>query len=465
MKNKILFVDDDTQYRADIIHKLRENFTFIEANTIDEGISKLSENPQLILLDVELESEIDGITAIPRFKENDPWIPIIMLTKHDEYTLVVQSMKLGANDYFVKSPDISGLEGLIKRTIKSLSLKQEVEYLRNEISTAKGRLVGGSPVMDRLRKDIYKAASLDCPVLITGETGVGKELTARAIHEKSGRNKNPFIGVNVSALSNDLFSSELFGHEKGSFTSAAQRKRGMFEIAGEGTLLMDEIGDLSVESQIKLLRVIEEKEMRRIGGIQNITVSCRVLASTNRDIDSLMKSGTLRSDLYYRLAVFNMYVPPLRERKEDIKELVEYFLKRNGKNGVTLSEEAVKFLSGYDWPGNVRHLKSLAEIAGSVCSAEVLEPEHFMEYSRFTGKNEPGTGTAFEKNLFRKNYKDARDEIVYVFRKQYLENLIKECKGNITEAARLSGLNRTSLYKMLQEDRIPFGDQNDRMRD
>ncbi len=449
MKPKILLIDDDKEYIELLSHYLEEYFYCITAASVEKGLKKLSENPLLIVLDLEFESKTDGISAIPRFREIDPDIPIIISTQHDEYQLVVHAIQKGANDYFVKSPDNEVLKDIIDKTLNAQSLKNEVKYLKNEISALKGRLIGSSKEMEDLHVKIKQAAGLECPVLITGETGTGKELTARAVHEKSKRNKNPFIAVNVSTINNDLFSSELFGYEKGAFTGAVQRKKGLFEAAGDGTLLLDEIGDLPMESQVKLLRAIEEKEIRRVGGIQDIPVNCRIIASTNKNMQEQLQSGNFREDLYYRLNVFNIEIPPLCRRKDDIFELTIYFLKSFGKNEEFFSNDAYDLLNDYNWPGNVRQLKNIIEIAASYTGNSQISSGYIKPF--LTGKNE-NSPPFIEPFFLEQDYKTSKEMLNKEFRQKYLDSLLKRTGGNVTEAAKLSGLNRVTLHKMLQDD-------------
>ncbi len=452
LKPKLLFVDDDVTFLNDLPHYLGDEFEYLLAENVESGLAKLAENPDLILLDIEMDSETDGIHSIPRFKDIDPDVPIVMLTRHSEYKLVVKSLKNGADDYFVKSPDINELRAFINKTLSVHQMKNEVAYLRKEITTSRGKLIGSSEVMKNLHEQIHTAASMDCPVLVTGETGTGKELVSRAIHEQSYRKDYQFVAVNISSINADLFASELFGHEKGAFTSALQRKKGLFETAGSGTILLDEIGDLPLNLQVKLLRVIEEKELMRVGGTQDIRISTRIITSTNQDLIKLTGEDRFRKDLFFRLNACQIVVPPLRDRKEDIKELAEYFIPGKRKGSSLITEEVLGLLSGYDWPGNVRQLKSVIEICS--LNKNEISSEYLKKLLVPMEDGSSDSVTSFEKSYFYNEFKDSRDAIIAEFRKKYFEELIKETHGNITEVARISGMNRSHLYKILKEDGI-----------
>ncbi len=452
MKSRILLVDDDAQFIEDLSIFLGSQFEYIKANSIETGLSLLSENPDLVLLDVELDSRIDGITAIKKVKNIDPSVPIIMLTRHDEYRLVVQAMKNGASDYFVKSPETDKLRDLIIKTLSNQSLKEDIEYLKHELSSSTDKMVGSSNTMQNVNEKIFQAGQLDCPVLITGETGVGKELVSREIHKYSCKNNEPFVSVNISTINCNLFSSELFGHEKGSFTGAMQRKKGLFETARNGIIFLDEIGDLSLESQVKLLRVIDQNSIRRVGGLKDIKIFSRIVAATNRDLLSAVKDNAFRKDLYFRLRVFEIQVPPLRERKEDIPEIIEYFLNFQRKSIDIFTESAVDVLYNYNWPGNVRQLKNTIELMPPIIGKDSLDSSDVKKFLvDLSGKLDDDEFSVPEI-LLQQNYKTSREEVLNNFRTLYLKKLLKKSSGNISEAARISGLTRAALYKMMNGD-------------
>jgi len=450
MKDKILIVDDNAKYLDRISQYLEREFDCLLAESIESGLERIKENPKVVLLDLEFETKTDGITAIPRFKEVDPHIPIIMLTKHDEYQLVVKAMKSGASNYFVKSPNLNELVSVIKKTMHTERLEEQLHILKNEVTSLKGKLIGSSEVMNNVRNEINKAARMDCPVLITGETGVGKELVARAIHENSPRKNLSFIAVNITTINSDLFSDELFGHEKGAFTGAFQRKKGLFELAEGGTLFLDEIGCLPIDSQVKLLRVLEEKTIRRVGGSSNININVRVIAATNMDLNKSISKESFRKDLYFRLNAFMIDIPQLRERTEDILEIIEYYLKQRSFDLDIMDQAALDLLTDYDWPGNIRQLKNIIEILTSDPEIINIKDVHLKNYL-ISGLNNESQTLTFPIDYFNRKYKSSRDEILKYFRQQYIKNILEKTNGNITKASQISGLNRTTIHKLLDQ--------------
>lgn len=452
MKKKALLIDDTESFLEAFSHLLGNDYHIITANTIKSGLKKIEENPNVILLDMEFAGKTDGLTALPKIKEIDPNLPVIMLTKHNEPGIIVKAMQLGASDYFVKSPKINDLKIIISRAIEKHSLQDRLSHLQNLVDSEKGTLIGSSPAMQRVHEEICQAAKLDIPVLILGETGTGKELVAREIHRISSRNRNPFTAVNVSAINNDLFASELFGHEKGAFTGAMQRKKGLLEITEEGTILLDEIGYLPLESQVKLLRVIEDKTFRRVGGTQETQFSARILASTNQDLHEMMKKREFRDDLFFRISGFQITIPPLRDRTEDIPVLVEYFLKLNGKAFDFIDSEAIDALIDYDWPGNVRQLKSLIEIAAVTVTEKSISNEHVNMYLLGRNNVSQDNDLTFGHDLLNKDYKESKDEILTKFQHSYINALLKKTNHNIAEASKQSGLSRNAIYEILKSN-------------
>jgi len=449
MKYKILHIDDDIDFLEAVPHYLGDEFIYISADNLEKGYKKIKENPHLILLDIELDSEVDGIHAISKFRDLDNDIPIVMLTKHNDYQLVVQAMKNGAADYCVKSPDMSELRDIIKKTINFYSQKEELNYLKREIESDKGKIIGESPVMLDLFEKINHAASMNCHVLITGETGTGKELIARAIHNQGKNSKRPFVAVNISGINDDLFASELFGYEKGAFTGALQRKKGLFEIAEDGTLFLDEIGYLSIDSQVKLLRVLEEKVVRRVGGTDDIETPVRILAATNQNLEYLMQKNKFREDLFYRLNVYKIDVPPLRERKQDIPILAEYFIKQL-KPDAKIEKEAIDHLLSYNWPGNIRELRNIIEISVLTDDTGVISKKHLQKIIQSSETSPKRIIDLIDEDLFDMEYKLARDKVLSEFKKNYISNCLKKTNGNKSKAAKLCGLSRTGFDKILE---------------
>ncbi|MCP4728371.1 MAG: sigma-54-dependent Fis family transcriptional regulator [bacterium] len=450
MRFRLLLVDDEIEFQEDLMHYLGEDFAYSKALSIEEGLKKLSESPDLILLDVELDSLFDGISSITKFKNIAPSIPIIMLTRHTDYKLAVKAIKKGASDYFEKSSATDELKKLIYKTIESETAKEEIRYLRNEISSLKGKLIGESVVMRKLREEIEHAAQMECPVLILGETGTGKELVARDIHRISELKNKPFVAVNVSGITEELFNSELFGHERGAFTGANQRKKGLFEFAGKGFIFLDEIGYLSPEAQVKILRVVEEKTMRRVGGTEDIQIPARVLTATNQDIMELIRKRRFREDLYYRIGAFRIFIPPLRERKEDIPLIIDHYLAFRELDKSIFDESAMDLLINYHWPGNVRQLRNILEITGYFPKAEKISRNTVHKYLHDPDEFSDHQIIFNDEKLFDQEYKISRDKILDDFRKKYIDNILNKTKGNITRAAEISGLSRTALHKNIK---------------
>ncbi len=367
----ILIVDDEKLIRWSLVQELTKlGFKTIESESLRHARSIIdSEEADLILLD-QMLPDGTGIDLLTELKKDGILIPVIMLTAVDKSNTAVQAMKLGAFDYITKPVDFEILKILIEKACESSRLKRQVvQFLKDQQSTCGFYgLLGTSAPMKNVCEQIAKIASSSITtVLITGESGTGKELAAKAIHFLSERKDKPLITVNFSALTETLAESELFGHEKGAFTDARQQKKGMFELADGGTIFLDEIGDTSPKIQVKLLRVLEQKTFQRVGGTSDITVDVRIIAATNRHLEKLIKEEKFRADLFYRLNVVNLHLPPLRERKEDIIQLAEYFLhefnKTFHKNFKGLSEETKKLFIQHGWPGNVRELRNVVERA------------------------------------------------------------------------------------------------------
>ena len=364
----------------------------------------------------------------------------------------IEAMQLGAFDYVTKPLNIQYLRLLVKRATEMIRLKKEVQHLKAEIeqgTQVKGEIIGHHLLMQEVFKKIAMVAMTPnvTNVLLTGESGTGKELVARAIH-RSGQNwEAPFWGINCSALPENLLESELFGHEKGSFTGAVKDHPGKFLTAGKGTIFLDEIGDMPLTLQQKLLRVIEEREYVPVGSNKRLAVHARFIAATNKDLRRLMEQNRFREDLYYRLNVFAIHLPPLRERKEDIPLLVEYFIKTQNqilnRSVKTIAKEALQRLLDYDYPGNVRELQNIIIRAMTQQKGDVLTLDdiHFLER---------GTKTPDRTPLTTLNMKEARKAALRQFEKQFLNQLLTKTTGNVTKAAQLSGMTRQSLQRLMR---------------
>ena len=377
MKN-ILVVDDEVGVRESLKMILKKDYEILLAKNAEEAFLQIKENSlDLILLDIILPG-LDGLRILEKIKQEEPDTIVIMITATKTVKTAVEAMKLGAYDYVTKPFDIGELRLIINRALSTRSLQKEVKYLRQEIDRS-FEIIGNSQPMKEIFKVIGQIAGSKSTVLIMGESGTGKELVARAIHYKSNRKDFPFVAINCAAIPETLIESELFGHEKGAFTNAIERKLGRFEIAHTGTLFLDEIGELSPATQAKILRFLEGKEFTRVGGSKTLKVDVRLITATNRDLKQLIETGGFREDLYYRINVVPIVIPPLRERKEDIPLLLDHFVKKlsaeHSKNINGLCKEAMESLTNYEWPGNVRELENLMERVIALTSNELIEAD------------------------------------------------------------------------------------------
>jgi two-component system response regulator AtoC len=436
----ILVVDDDPGLRESFRLILDDEYDVVEAPDGPAALETVrTSQVDLVLLDIRLPG-LDGIEVLERIKAVDEGVEVILVTAVKTVRTAVAAMKLGAFDYLTKPFDEDELLALVRRALEKRSLVREVTFLRSELARRHDvdELVGQHPEMQKLYRLIGQVARTTTTVLITGESGTGKELVARAIHRQGPRHDKPFVPVNPAALSDSLVESELFGHEKGAFTGAYQRKLGRFELARGGTLFLDEIGSLKPELQVKLLRVLQEREFERVGGTRAIALDARIILATNVDLKQAVAQGKFREDLYYRLAVMPIMVPPLRERREDIPLLVQHFIRRYSQqlnrrlDGV--SAEALTVLAEYSWPGNVRELQNVIErlaglVDGPVVGLEDLPLDLLLPEQR-AGQRAAGLP------LY-----EASDE----FERQIAERVLERVRWNVSAAARVLGVHRNSL--------------------
>jgi len=389
----------------------------------------------LIITDLKMQGA-DGIQVLKKAKKLPSAPEVILITAFASQQTAVEAMRAGAFDYLIKPFEMEELSLRINRIISQKKLLAENIQLKQELKSQQvPNIVGKSIKMREVYRLINKVAESDATVLILGESGTGKELVAEAIHRQSNRVKQRFIAVNCAAVPETLLESELFGHEKGAFTGATERKIGFFEMADKGTLFLDEIGDISLGIQAKLLRVLQNKEIIRVGGREKIKVDARVLAATNRNLESMIEDGTFRSDLYYRINIFPLPLPPLRERKEDIPELIEHFLGKQGEKGITAG--AKMMLMEYDWPGNIRELLNILERAAIVAET-TIDIEHIPAITSNL-KVEKGTIEIPDGGI-------NLDEV----EKNLILNALEKAEGNKTKAAELLGLTRRRLYSMIE---------------
>ncbi len=465
MKKLILIIDDDTDYTADLKLLLKKNFKTISAENIPNGIQLLQQKaPDVILLDLMLKNGESGLSAIDLIKTEDENIPIIMITEYSSINTAIKAIKKGAFDYISKTTKISELEILIEKALQHRMFSLRAKILEEEAEKPFKDLIGQTPVMQRLKEQIKLFANNNSTLLIYGESGTGKELVTRQIHQLSDRAHKPFIAVNCAAIPKDLLESELFGHEKGAFTGAVSRKPGRFELAGDGTLFLDEIGELDIRAQVALLRVLQEKEFHRVGGTNLIKTHARVIAATNRKLEELVKKGQFREDLYYRLEILRIDVPPLRERKEDIPLLVKHFVKMASQEAKLplkkISAEALKLMMHYDWPGNVRELYNfvMRAVVLSQNTKEIIL--HAPDRQRlgditFFGSALPAIKTWEDMIEARKK---AADRAARQVEKYFIEHILEKYRHNISRAAHELGVDRTTLHKTIK--RIKEGEEN-----
>jgi DNA-binding NtrC family response regulator len=442
---RILVIDDDLEtcnFLTEIFSE--EGWQVSSSQSAEAALTEVERGGvDLIVSDINLGGRVNGVTLLKEVKKTSPAAEVILISGFGTLETAVEAIREGAFDYISKPFNVNAVIATARRALKGRESPEPASLLLKEYSEASG-LLGHSPTMIEVYKEIAMVAPSRSTVLITGESGVGKELVARAIHRNSPRAAGEFVAVNCGALTETLLESELFGHVKGSFTGAVADKRGLFEEAGEGTILLDEIGETSLGLQVKLLRVLQEGEIRRVGSSRASKVNVRVLAATNRDLESEVKNGRFREDLFYRLSVVTLRVPPLRERREDIPLLAAHSLKRAtgaGARATTLSEDALKLLEQYDWPGNVRELENTIEHAALYARGSAIGPDDLPEKIRKHIR-------AVENRRIESMFGDlpSLDEL----ERRYLIHVLHAVEGSRTRAAEVMGIDRRTLYRMAE---------------
>jgi two-component system nitrogen regulation response regulator NtrX len=443
MKYTVLIVDDEEKIRLSLKGGLEdEGFHTILVSSGEEALKAIEkQDVDLILLDIWMPG-MDGLQALQEIKNNNHDLPVIIMTGHGSIETAVKATRLGALDFIEKPLDLNKIIIMINNAMHLKALSDENALLKKK-SEKDDEIAGSSPAIQKLKEEVDRAAASDSWVLIIGENGTGKELVARRLHKFSQRASQPFIEVNCAAIPEELIESELFGHEKGAFTGATERKRGKFDLANKGTIFLDEIGDMSLNTQAKILRILQEQRFERVGGSQTIQVDVRVLTATNKDLEQEIAVGRFRQDLYYRLNVIPIHVPPLRERKEDIPALIDHFLKTYATltNGVkkTITEGVVKKFMQHDWPGNVRELKNIIE------RLVIMTPG-----TSITHDDVPPLGTRSTSELERimemDPLKDARSE----FERLFIAKKLAQCGNNISKTADLIGVERSNLHRKIK---------------
>ncbi len=453
-KARVLVVEDDESMQ-DFLSTFLEQEGYQVEWAAHGGIAKemLDAQPYDVVITDIIMPEVDGVEVLDYVKARHPQTGVIIMTGRSSVRQAVELIRRGADDYFKKPFDVDEMLHTIRKSVDHRRLKRQraagapaAGVPAVEPETAFPSIVGKSEVMQRVFEMILKVADTNSTVLVQGESGTGKELVAFAIHEKSSRRDQPFIPVHCGAIPETLLESELFGHEKGSFTGAIARKEGVFKLADKGTLFLDEVSEMSVPLQVKLLRVLETGTFRRVGGVENLRVDVRLVVATNRDLREMVDQGLFRQDLFYRLNVFPIILPPLRERKGDIPLLVEHFLKRLRKAGTMaagVSPEAMELLCAYRWGGNVRELENVIERAAILSGGEEIRPEHLPLDLR-PRPAEGRAGALAEKQL---TFREARGR----FERQYLETLLTEHRGSVASAAKAAGISRAHFYELIKK--------------
>jgi len=474
--DKILVVDDERLVRWSLRQKCEEwGYQVMEAEAGEPGLKLAQhESPDLVLLDVRLP-DISGLQVLEQLKKSGDARAVIMITADPQLDDVKVALKLGAYDFVGKPLDFEELHVTIKNALETSKLRSEVKSLRGEVRRGAGyhEIVSSSPKMTELMNFVRKVASSEATtILIQGESGTGKDLIAKAIHYESTRQERPFVAINCSAIPETLMEAELFGHEKGAFTDAKQMKKGLFEMADGGTLFLDEIGELSPLLQAKLLRVLEDQVIRRVGGVRDMQVNVRVIAASNRDLEKAVREGHFRQDLYYRLAIIAIFIPALRERKEDILPLVSFFIERYNQRfrkavrGIT--DETRRLLQQHNWPGNVRELKN------SIERAMILEDEPLLRpvYLPFSVSEANAGLTAFERTAAHDNgqalsngrflprlYIPEGGTSLEEVERAMVELAMKQANNKQTHAARLLDISRDALRYKLKKFGLMPGDE------
>ncbi|MDR3586786.1 MAG: sigma-54 dependent transcriptional regulator [Desulfosporosinus sp.] len=440
---RILVIDDEERMCWALESALsQEGYQVTTATRGLQGIDLAKEtDPSMVILDLKMP-DIDGIEVLKELKKFNPNIPVIMITAHGTIDTAIEAMKIGATDYITKPFKLEEIKVQIKQALHLSDLEDQVNFLRQELGERYGKIVGQSEAMKEVTLLIQQVAKTGTTVLITGESGTGKEVAALEIHKASNRADKPFVAVNCAALPEQLLESELFGHEKGAFTGATSKKKGRFELADKGTILLDESGEMPLSMQVKLLRVLQERCFERVGGTETIHVDVRVIATTNIDLIKAISNGSFREDLYYRLNVMHISMPPLRLRKEDIPLLVNHFLdKFDPSHNKKISSEAMKTLTRYNWPGNIRELQNVIERALIVCQSAEIQPTHFPK--ELLNSIEETTTSAL--NLSESGFS------LQELEKHLIIKALENNNNNQTKAAKYLGITRPTLLYRLQK--------------
>ncbi len=454
MTATLLVVDDEPQILQAVSGILQdEGFEVLTASDGEAALKKVGEDlPDLVLLDIALPG-IDGLEVLDRLKRQFPTLPVVMISAYGSVENAVKATRLGAYDFIEKPPHADNILLTVRNALEMARLAEENRRLRQQTAPVR-EIIGNSEAIRRLREQVRIVAPTNASVLITGENGTGKELVARALHAFSRRSHRPFIEVNCAAIPEDLIESELFGHEKGAFTGATDRHRGKFDLAHQGTLFLDEIGDMSLKTQAKILRILEEQRFERVGGGRPIQVDVRIVAATNKNLEEEIVRGAFREDLYHRINVIPLHVPPLRERRGDIPLLAAHFLKElaveNDVPPKNFSDRALERLAAMPWPGNVRELKNFVWRLAIMSPGSVIDAADLSLAAPGAAGGEaapPGPeAEGMDPFLQVPSFREARA----LFEKQFLRRKLAECRGNVSLLADRIGLERSHLYRKLK---------------
>jgi DNA-binding NtrC family response regulator len=454
MQGRVLVVDDEKAMVLALRGLLAKEGYQVETTTSGEDALRQIETGSfhVVITDLSMNG-VGGMQVLEHARRIDPDLAVIMITAYGSEKIAVQAMKLGAADYVPKPFDNDELRIVVRRVMETVLLRRDHRRLLEQVQGVFGfeQIIGQSPAMRRLFETIDKVADTDVTVLIRGASGTGKELVANALHYRSPRRSKPLVKMNCAALSQELVESELFGHERGAFTGAIARREGKFEAADGGTLFLDEVGDMPLETQAKLLRAIQEKEFERVGGNQPIKVDVRLIAATNQDLEAAVKAGRFREDLYYRLRVVELVIPPLAERREDIPLLVDRFLKdaaeRFGRDVKQLTGEALRACVAREWKGNVRELKSAIEQALLLAPGPEITPGDLVG----VGDPAPASPPAGNGGATGGSFREAKERVVAAFERDFILGALRRHGGNITKAAEEVGMYRQNFQQKMRE--------------
>jgi two-component system response regulator AtoC len=439
---RILVVDDDSSFRSLVAQELTQTFAGVmQAESAQAALQLCGERDfDVVVLDMRMPDR-SGLEVLRELKSKSFAGEVVMLTGHATIDTAIESLKVGAYDYVTKPCNLAELESIIQKAYEKCLLRRQNWTLRKVLDRQLGanRFVGDSPAMRQVLEMIRKVAPTDTTVMIRGESGVGKELVAQAIHRNSPRNSDPFVVLDCTSLQEDLLQSELFGHEKGAFTGAHSLKYGLCEVADGGTLFLDEMGELSLALQAKLLRVLETGGFRRLGGVRDIRANLRILVATNRDLEKMVQDGRFRGDLYYRVNVLSIHVPPLRERKEDIPGLVKHFIERvPGKKHVRIGDDALEILHQYAWPGNIRELQNVIERAMILVEGDIIEAQDLPGNMRVDDG-----APLYQLDHGLLNLRELE--------RRYIKSLLIRFSGHRARIAATLGISERNLYRKLRE--------------